>query len=192
VLLLSALGISQEVFLRKQQQNLDFLTQAKLDARTACRFLSSLGEHELAERCVLEGLEAVRSAVSKLVTQEYAKMLNKREEQKCRILIPQSRLVFGVCDPRGCLKEGECFISATQDDDGVARAISGYVLVARNPCLHPGDLQKLRAVPKEELSHLTDCVVFPVVGRRPAADMMSGGDLDGDTCKDPACSYSLS
>jgi hypothetical protein len=64
------------------------------------------------------------------------------------------------------------------------RTIHGCeVLVTRNPCLHPGDLRKLRAVDKPELVHLTDCIIFPVKGKRPAADQMSGGDLDGDKCK---------
>lgn len=56
-------------------------------------------------------------------------------------------------------------------------------LVTRNPCLHPGDLQKFKAVERDEFSHLVDCIVFSTSGRRPAADLMSGGDLDGDTCK---------
>lgn len=185
MLLLSALGISHDIFVSKQQEHLDFLVQARSDARAAVRLLSSLGNYELAERGVLEGHEAIQTAVTKVVAQEYAKMLNKRDEQKCRVLIRQSRLLFGICDPRNCLEEGECFVSPTHDDNGIAKAISGYVLVSRNPCLHPGDLQKLHAVPKPELAHLIDCIVFPVKGRRPAADTMSGGDLDGDSCKSP-------
>jgi len=111
-------------------------------------------------------------------------MLNKRDEQKCRILVPKSRLIFGICDAWGVLKEGECAVCVTMDGDGVPRVIKGIeVLVTRNPCLHPGDLQKFHAVEKPELAHLVDCIVFPIRGRRPAADLMSGGDLDGDKCK---------
>ena len=119
-----------------------------------------------------------------MVAQEHDKMLNKRNEYKCRILIPKSRLLFGVCDHRGILQEGECHIRPTADEDGIPHSLTGtYVLVARNPCLHPGDLQKLRVTARPELAHLVDCIVFPTRGRRPAADMMSGGDLDGDTCE---------
>lgn len=111
-------------------------------------------------------------------------MLNKRDEQRCRILIPNSRLLFGVCDAWGVLKEGECAVRVTMDGDGQPRALTGMeILVTRNPCLHPGDLQKFRVVAKEELGHLIDCIVFPTCGKRPSADLMSGGDLDGDTCK---------
>ena len=60
--------------------------------------------------------------------------------------------------------------------------INTDVLVTRNPCLHPGDLQKFRAIDVPELSHLSDVIVFPTNGKRPSADLMSGGDLDGDKC----------
>lgn len=169
---------------RKQREYLDFLQGASTSPQLAFRFLSFLEDLDLAERVLLEGLESVRGQLKRLIAQERAKMLNKRGERKCRILIPKSRLLFGVCDPYGVLREGECFVNPTHDDDGVPHALTGaYVLVARNPCLHPGDLQKLRAVAAPNLRHLTDCIVFATKGRRPAADMMSGGDLDGDTCK---------
>ena len=114
-------------------------------------------------------------------------MINKREEQKIRILIPKSRLLFGACDPYGLLKAGECFLRVTLDEVGTSLTITGVnVLVSRNPCLHPGDLRKLKAINVPELSHLTDCVVFSTNGSRPSADLMSGGDLDGDTCE-PYC-----
>jgi hypothetical protein len=110
-------------------------------------------------------------------------MLNKRDEQRCRILIPKSRLLFGVCDAWGVLREGECAVKITMDGDGQPRALDGMeILVTRNPCLHPGDLQKFKVVARVELAHLVDCIVFPTRGKRPAADLMSGGDLDGDTC----------
>lgn len=134
----------------------------------------------------MESLESVQPSVAKLVSAEFARTLNKRDGQRCRILIPKSRLLFGVCDAWGVLKEGECAVKVTQDGDGQPRALHGMdVLVTRNPCLHPGDLQKFKAVARDELEHLVDCIVFPSCGKRPAADMLSGGDLDGDTCKLP-------
>jgi hypothetical protein len=144
----------------------------------------------VAEQLLLDGLDSVRVTLKSLIKQEYARMVNKRNEQRCRISIPKSRLVFGVCDPTakdgfaGRLKEGECFIRITQDGDGRAYTIiNADVLVTRNPCLHPGDLQKFRAVDVPEFSHLVDCIVFTTQGKRPSADLMSGGDLDGDKCK---------
>jgi hypothetical protein len=132
---------------------------------------------------LLDSIESVKPTITKLVNAEYSKMLNKRVEQRCRILVPKSRLLFGVCDAWGVLKEGECAVKVTMDGDGQPRALSGMeILVTRNPCLHPGDLQKFKVVERSELAHLIDCIVFPTRGKRPAADLMSGGDLDGDTC----------
>ena len=139
---------------------------------------------DLAERVLLEGLEPLQRQVSSLVSQEFSKMTNARGVQKCRIMIPRSRLLFGVCDSTGILREGECAVKVTLDEDGQPRPLDGMeILVTRNPCLHPGDLQKFKVVAKPELAHLVDCIVFSVRGRRPSADMMSGGDLDGDKCK---------
>jgi len=54
------------------------------------------------------------------------------------------------------------------------------VVVARNPCLHPGDVRNVKAVNVRELSHLKNCVVFNQKGYRPLPNMLAGGDLDGD------------
>lgn len=150
----------------------------------AFAYLCSINETAMAEKLLIDGLESISKQLKKLIAQEQGKMINKRGEQKCRILVSSSRLLFGVCDHKDVLKPGECFVRVTLNADGRPRTITGVnVLIARNPCLHPGDLRKLRAVDKPELSHLSDCIVFSTRGPRPAADMMSGGDLDGDTCK---------
>ncbi|KAH6203534.1 RNA-directed RNA polymerase [Parastagonospora nodorum] len=188
VVLLHTLGISEKTLLAKQTQHLDFIQNVQGgDPRSAFQFLSYINRTELAEKLLLEGPESVRPTLLSLVKQEYARMINKRDEQRCRILVPKSRLLFGVCDPTakdGCpgrLKEGECFVRITQDGDGRAQTIiNTEVLVTRNPCLHPGDLQKFKVVDIPEFSHLVDCIVFTTQGKRPSADLMSGGDLDGD------------
>jgi hypothetical protein len=84
----------------------------------------------------------------------------------------ESRLLFGVCDPAakgdstGRIKEGECFVRITQDHDGKAHTIiNTEVLVTRNSCLHPVDLQKFKTVDIPEYSHLVDCIVFPARGK---------------------------
>ena len=184
ILLLHSLGISEAILLAKQRDYLEFLANAVNDPRIAFRFLSYINELELAEQVLIDGIEPCRPSLKRLVNNEERKLLNKRDQQRSRILIPKSRLLFGICDSRNVLKEGECAIRITMDGDGVPRTIVGTeVLVTRNPCLHPGDLQKFKAVQIPELSHLVDCIVFPTRGRRPSADLMSGGDLDGDKCK---------
>ncbi|KAI5242561.1 hypothetical protein E4T42_07646 [Aureobasidium subglaciale] len=66
--------------------------------------------------------------------------------------------------------------------------LKGEVLVARYPSLRCSDIQKVKAVYKEELSYLLDVVVFPSKGCVPLAHKLQGGDYDGDTfwlCWDP-------
>jgi hypothetical protein len=184
ILLLFALGIPEEILLAKQKEHFDFLASASHDHRAAFRFLTYVGQMDLAERLLMEGIERISPSITRLVNSEFGKMLNKRDEQRCRILVPHSRLLFGICDAWGVLKEGECAVKITMDGDGLPRALkNSEVLVTRNPCLHPGDLQKFRVVERDELSHLVDCIVFSTQGKRPSADLMSGGDLDGDTCR---------
>ncbi|EPE27935.1 P-loop containing nucleoside triphosphate hydrolase [Glarea lozoyensis ATCC 20868] len=182
VLLLHSLGIPESTLLQKQAEHLKFLSDATKDSRSAFRFLTYTNKPELAEKVLIDGFETVQPTLTKLVNSEYDRMINKRDEQRCRILIPKSRLLFGICDAWGVLKEGECAVKVTMDGDGQPYTLKGMdVLVTRNPCLHPGDLQKFKAVERDELAHLVDCIVFPTRGARPAADLMSGGDLDGDT-----------
>ncbi len=178
------------MLLRKQTQYLQFLQNVtRGDSCAAFQFLSFVNQIDLAEKLLMDGMNSVLLKLRNLVKQEYAKMLNKYDEQRCRILIPKSRLLFGICDPSsesripGKLKSGTCFVRITFDGDGEARTlINTEVLVTRNPCLHPGDIQKFRVVDVPEFAHLVDCIVFPTSGKRPSADLMSGGDLDGDKC----------
>ena len=183
ILLLHSLGISQDILVKKQQEHLDFLASSPSDARKAFCLLSYLNQPDLAEKVLVHGLDHVRTTVQTHVNSEFNRLLKDDANRKSRILISQSRLLFGICDPTGLLKEGECAVCVTMEGDGAPRSIvNTEVLVTRNPCLHPGDLQKFRAVQHHRLSHLTDCIVFPTRGRRPSADLMSGGDLDGDKC----------
>ena len=183
ILLLHSLGISNTTLLAKQQQHLDFFASALHDARAAFRFLTYMNHYDEAEKLLMGSLEDLQPKLRSLINTEYSKMINNRGEQRCRILVPQSRIIFGVCDAWGVLKEGECQVRITHDSDGQPRTLKGTeVLVTRNPCSHCGDLQKFRAVERIELAHLVDCIVFSTRGKRPAADLMSGGDLDGDAC----------
>lgn len=172
------------MLLKKQKDHFDYLENASLNPQAGFRFLTYVNRMDLAEKILMEGLEAVRPEIRKLVNDEYGRMLNKRNEERCRIFVPKSRLLFGVCDSKDVLRDGECFVKVTLEGDGRAMTLANAeVIVSRNPCLHPGDVRKFKAVFKSELQHLVDCIVFPTQGKRSSADLMSGGDLDGDTCK---------
>jgi RNA-dependent RNA polymerase len=72
------------------------------------------------------------------------------------------------------MKHGSRFSAANKS------TVVGTVVVAKNPCLHPGDIRILEAVDVPELHHLVDCLVFPQNGERPHPNEASGSDLDGD------------
>ncbi|RIA96799.1 RNA dependent RNA polymerase-domain-containing protein [Glomus cerebriforme] len=117
----------------------------------------------------------------------------KSLRHKARILMPNSFLLLGVIDETGILKEGEIYIQTStiisehQTFEAVHNKIqrkrkvwTGPAVIARNPCLHPGDLRKVKAVNVRELSHLKNCVVFSQKGYKPLPNLLAGGDLDGD------------
>ncbi|KAG6889600.1 hypothetical protein C0995_016126 [Termitomyces sp. Mi166 len=177
IVLLSSLGISNEKLRSKQQEYFEWIRQASIDR--------SLGDYELAEKVLLNGLDDpdVSKKVRKRQVDETAKFKNEKGRSKAPIFVRNSRRLFGVCDPYQVLKEGQVHIRIMTGRAGPSTPIHGDVIVVRNPCLHPGDCLKLRAVHHEKLAHLVDCVVFATVarpGHHSAPSMSSGGDLDGD------------
>lgn len=67
-------------------------------------------------------------------------------KEKTRIFVPDSVLLLGVMDEVRALVSGEVFL---QINPGVtsgksAVVITGPVIMARNPCFHPGDIRKLQ------------------------------------------------
>ncbi|KAG4068831.1 hypothetical protein HA402_004979 [Bradysia odoriphaga] len=179
VTLLSTLGISDDVFLRKQQEYFMFLQNALLDPHAAFIFLSYKGEHEMAER-VLNGIEPLQESIRRLQKEEWKGSYDKKDKERVRIMIRKSRLLYGVADYTETLNEGEVLVRITTEGKGVLALDGAEVIVGRNPCLHPGDIRKFKAVRCDRLEHLEDCIVFPTKGTRDAASLMSGGDLDGD------------
>lgn len=105
---------------------------------------------------------------------------------KTKIFVPKSRWLMGCLDELGILDQGQCFIGVSSPSlnngsgNKNVEVILGTVVVAKNPCLHPGDIRILEAVDVPQLYHLVDCLVFPKKGERPHANEASGSDLDGD------------
>lgn len=101
------------------------------------------------------------------------------------IHIRKGAVVLGTTDLTQTLGPGEVFINLSADEQAEHEGVlEGHVLVTRNPCYHPGDVRVLRAVntSNSHLRELKDQIVFPSRSdcRRPHADEMGGGDVDGD------------
>ncbi|KAF2657604.1 hypothetical protein K491DRAFT_318144 [Lophiostoma macrostomum CBS 122681] len=109
------------------------------------------------------------------------------EEQKLRIPLGKSTILFGIADPLGILAPGEVhcqFSSKFVDDmtDTMYTCLDDMeILVARQPACRRSDLQKVRAISHPKLGHLSDVVVFSSRGQFPLAGKLQGGDYDGDT-----------
>lgn len=108
-------------------------------------------------------------------------------EEKAHIFVEEAACLQGVLDESGYLDYGEVYLRL-RDSSGPGRkpkVITGPVVIAKNPCLHPGDIRVLMAMDIPHKGHtleeLENCLVFPRRGPRPHPDECSGSDLDGDT-----------
>ncbi|KAI1346600.1 hypothetical protein F5Y01DRAFT_297461 [Xylaria sp. FL0043] len=107
-------------------------------------------------------------------------------QERLNVKIGRSTYAFMVIDFRGILEAGEVHLGFSskftdeQSDFSETHLHGMDVLVARTPAHYPTDIQKVKAVFKPELGSLKDVIIFPSKGNIPLADMLSGGDYDGD------------
>lgn len=102
-----------------------------------------------------------------------------------RLEVGMACTAFLTPDETGCLEPGELYYKSSRcnlltPDGGKTDMILGDVLLTRNPCKLPTDVQKWKAVDKPELRGYTDVIVLSTKGERRAADYLAGGDYDGD------------
>jgi RNA-dependent RNA polymerase len=77
-----------------------------------------------------------------LQTFRASKLLELR--QKTRIFIPKGRAMMGVLDETKTLEYGEVFVQYSNNRlSNISHVVKGKVVVAKNPCLHPGDVRVL-------------------------------------------------
>ncbi len=64
---------------------------------------------------------------------------------RTRLFVPEACLVIGVVDELDVLEEGQVFLQIDRDPllDN-PQVIQGTVIVAKNPCFHPGDVRLLQ------------------------------------------------
>jgi len=197
ITLLSSLNVSDAIFSQMQEAMLsnlnnilsdtdvafDVVTTSCADQGNTAALMLSAGFSPGTEPHLKAMLLAIRSS----------QLLGLLE--KTRIFVPKGRWLMGCLDELGILEQGQCFIRASSPSlnnclvkhgprfssaNKNAETIVGTVVMAKNPCLHPGDVRILEAVDVPELHHLVDCLVFPRKGERPHANEASGSDLDGD------------
>ncbi|GKV20473.1 hypothetical protein SLEP1_g30597 [Rubroshorea leprosula] len=197
ITLLSTLDVPDEVFWRMQTSMLSKLNKILVDMDVAFEVLTS--------SCAEQGNTAAIMLSAGFKPQEEPHLWGMLTciragqlwglREKARIFVPSGRWLMGCLDELGVLDQGQCFIQVStpslencfskhgsrfSEAKSDLQVIKGFVVVAKNPCLHPGDIRILEAVDAPGLHHLYDCFVFPQKGERPHANEASGSDLDGD------------
>ncbi|ODA76922.1 hypothetical protein RJ55_07438 [Drechmeria coniospora] len=140
---------------------------------------------EYALICLLDaGFDLQKNKYMQDRCQDIADRISKRLSDKTHIKIPQSTNLFMVPDFCSVLEEGEvhvAFSTMYQTDGFSDTLLEGMdILVGRSPAHFESDIQKARAVSHPKLRQLKDVIVFPMKGKSCLADMLSGGDYDGD------------
>ncbi|KAE8133686.1 RNA dependent RNA polymerase-domain-containing protein [Aspergillus pseudotamarii] len=112
--------------------------------------------------------------------------------KKLHIPVVSSTSLYCIADPYDVLEPGEVYLSLSgRWEDGRFDGetfLNTDILVGRHPALRPCDIQKRRAVWKPELRHISNVIVFPATGQYSLAEILGGGDYDGDcvwVCWDP-------
>lgn len=197
LMILSGLGVPDDSFIRLQDIMFCRMAAMLTDREEALTFLSQ-NYYVLQQLPFLQlngKINAVvepffRSLIYAAYKRQLAELLTRS-----RIFVPKGRILMGTIDETGTLKEGQIFVQCQQVPTDMELASDGHIVdaargmftllgevtIAKNPCMHPGDVRRLEAVdvPALRRTHY-DCVVFPAVGPRPITDMCSGSDLDGD------------
>ncbi|KAH0985407.1 hypothetical protein GBA52_012584 [Prunus armeniaca] len=200
ITLLSTLGVPDYVFMEKQKQVLNQLDGVLADPLRAQEELDLMFQGEttnILKEMVLCGYTPDAEPFLAMMLQAYCASKLLELQSKTRIFVPDGRSMMGCLDETGTLEYGQVFVqcsphgsqqlhdtsshifsgSSSSDSSFI---VEGKVVVAKNPCLHPGDVRVLMAVNVPALHHMVDCVVFPQKGERPHPHECSGGDLDGD------------
>ncbi|KAI8980167.1 RdRP-domain-containing protein [Trametes punicea] len=219
VMVLEDLGVRKEAFLTLQDRAKAAVVTASDTMATTIELLRKhdLG-HSFGLRWILQHLQKAgmgmpREGQQRVMDNEFVLRLIKyaqshilREiKHEARVPIPNAHQLVGVADEgpeyvkRGLdnvfhLKEGEIFACIQQPDSDECEYVKGLVSISRSPHIHPGDVQRVKAIgkPPDDMvcffRHLRNVVVLPSVGDRSLASCLAGGDVDGDeflVIKDP-------
>ncbi|KAM5581252.1 putative RNA-dependent RNA polymerase 1 [Rosa sericea] len=191
ITLLSTLGVQDRVFEKKQKLAMNQLEGILTDPLKAQEALELMfhGEATNVLREMLMFYKPNAEPFLSLMLQSLCASKLAELRSRTRIFVPNGRSMKGCLDETRTLEYGQVFVQCSHHaifDGSTTTAsqenftVEGKVVVAKHPCLHPGDVRVLMAVDVPALQHMVDCVVFPQKGKRPHPNECSGSDLDGD------------
>ncbi|KKY20896.1 putative rna-directed rna polymerase (sad-1) [Phaeomoniella chlamydospora] len=205
ILVLSALGVEDEVFLRRQEQEIKGLKEALQDDATAISKLYEFVDpnHAVAAiaNVVTNGFRSSGDPFTISMLRLWRAWRTRDLKSRAKLKIQKGACLLGCIDETATLRGHfdtnqpgpnasheekvkalpEIFLQVSRlESPGTVDVIEGICLLTRNPALHPGDIRVVKAVNAPQLKHVKDLVVLPQTGDRDLSGMCSGGDLDGD------------
>lgn len=200
ITLLSTLGIEDHVFEKKQEAAVKELDEILTDPPRALEAIELMHAGEITnvlKEMLYCGYKPSAEPFLSMLLQAFRALKLLELRTKSRIFVRKGRSMMGCLDESRTLEYGQVFIQISRnrnamfhnnglyqfvgnESDEYSHVLRGRVIVAKNPCLHPGDVRILFAVDVPALHHMVDCVVFPQKGKRPHPNECSGSDLDGD------------
>lgn len=183
IVLLSTLGVKDRVFRRKQREIVNQLKMISSKPFKALDMMSPGESTNMLREMLICGFHPTKEPFLSGMLRTLCVSKLQELQLKTRILVRKGRAMLGCLDETRTLKYGEVFVqisiprnkqlkgmsSLSSNGNGAKKSkyiVKGKVVVAKNPCLHPGDVRVLRAVDVPSLHHMVDCVVFPQKGRR--------------------------
>lgn len=185
ITLLSTLGVKDLIFEVKQKKAVDQLNAILTDplkAQEALEIMSPGENTNVLKEMLLCGYKPDAEPFLSMMLQAFRAVKLLEMRTKTRIFVQNGRSMMGCLDETRTLEYGEVFIQVSSlgskqfHDNALLMSRNhsdrcnfikeGKVIVAKNPCLHPGDVRVLQAVNVPALHHMVDCVVFPQKGVR--------------------------
>ncbi|KAK8861624.1 hypothetical protein IAR55_002447 [Kwoniella newhampshirensis] len=139
---------------------------------------------------VAAGFHPSESAYTGSKLHHLVDMLSSKMVREFKIPVDQSLSAFIIPDTSGVLAPDELYISFSgtgpvdPETQCPIQHLEGPCLAFRSPCKLPTDVRKFKAVWKQDLAHLKDCIVLSAnasLCKRSPASYLGGGDYDGDT-----------
>ncbi|RIA87188.1 RNA dependent RNA polymerase-domain-containing protein [Glomus cerebriforme] len=185
IALLSALGISDDIFIEMKNLRVSELDRMLENENTAMDVLQkNVDEYGISASLadlVKAGFLRNKDRYLMNLISLFRIMMLRDIKKKAKIRVDKGAFLLGVLDVTETLKENQVYCCVSDPNNPTSRkVITGRCIVFRNPCFHPGDIRIVTAVECKALSHLVDVLVFPAVGKRDIPSQCSGGDLDGD------------
>ena len=194
VMLLEDRGVKPDYMKKLQDQYYEQLDNITTNDNMAKYFLCYTGKihlHTLLH--TPDRAQEAREEIKRIQQNEISKMKEEgsymgpdgEERHKVRVLVRQSREVFGVADPNSPLKPGECFFNPELSNEELNDFESAdKLLVIRQPCYDPADIRVLKLVHERDAGpkyrSIKDCLVFPVNGSLSKVEECDGGKLGGN------------